>query len=101
MDASVFPGRRKSTICFTIWPTIWQTIWLTGFVAVLDHLAHHLDHYPPTVLDQFVGQAGGGQRFPPKAPTIWLCMFPRISGRSESFWYYILLMPADPQIEQN
>ena len=44
-------------LAFSQFWTIWPTIWL----VVLDHLAHHLANYPPTVLDQFVGQARVGR----------------------------------------
>ena len=42
-----------------------------------DHLAHHLAHYPPHCFGPVYGAGWGGQRFPPKALTIWLRMFPR------------------------
>ncbi len=105
MDVSPFSGTAETTIwptiCPTIWPTIWRTIWPTilptiwltillccssgpfgppfgspfGLVAVLDHSAHHLAHYPPHCFGPVYGAGWGGQRFPPKALTIWLCMF--------------------------
>jgi hypothetical protein len=44
---------------WTIWPTIWLTIWRTT----------------PYCFEPVCGAGQGGQIFPLKALTIWLCMF--------------------------
>ena len=63
MDASLFPGRRKSTIWDTIWPTIWPTILAYNLA---DHLADQLAHHLALLQFWIIG------------PTIWSTIWPTI-----------------------